>query len=115
MDFKFSIDQESIKKDIAKTLEHESKIAVRNSINAFFKDGSEHYRTPKGEAAVRKVKGIGTTEIEEMVASKFLDESFQKRLNSYFDENWERILGECMEKAIQHKANALVFAKTKEK
>lgn len=114
MKIDFSIDDSAIKKDLAKQIEIESKNSVRRAVNEFFKDSSEHKLTTDGVFEFIKVKGPGTVEIEDMVIKKYADPEFNKKLNTFFEENWQRIFEEGMTKALHHKANGVVFSKTKE-
>jgi hypothetical protein len=57
------------------------------------------------------VKGDGLKEIEELIANRFLEPQSQQAVAAYFEDNWKRVFEECMTKALQHKANAIVFAK----
>lgn len=114
MEFKVELDESKIKKNLTEKLSTDAQSVVNQTINEFFSQNTQHFRDNKGELTFKVVKGAGRLEIEDMVANKFLDEEFKKKMNDYFEKNWERVFEDCMTKALQHKANAVVFAKTKE-
>lgn len=110
MEIKIDIDQRDIEQKIKdKATQLFSNVAhdalVRHFSNKrYISDGKVH-----------DDKGDGLKEIEEMVENRFLDAEFRQRVDRFFEDNWVRIFEDCMTKAIQHRCNAIAFAKVKEK
>lgn len=116
MDIKIQIDVSKIQEQITRNLQKELESAAGGHVSEFFaarrmNTWPDGYDSPK---VIQVVKGSGLKEIEEMVANRYLDPKFQKEMADFFEENWKAIFKECMTKAIQHKANAIAFAKVKE-
>ena len=57
------------------------------------------------------IPGDGLRQIDDMITKAFCDDAFQKKLDAYFEENWQTIYRECMVRALQHKANGVAFNK----
>ena len=71
---------------------------------------------PKDRNKIITIKGPGVEMIEDWLAEKFIEDSESyERLKKCFDENFDRIFNECMEKAIQHHCNKAAFRLTAEK
>ena len=114
----FTIDIEGISKEItdkAKALfKNEYTVAVTSQIRKYF--SVERFPDPKDRSKLIHVKGPGVEMIDDWLDEKFIkDSENQARLQKYFDEHFDRIFEECMEKAIQHHCNALAFKLTAEK
>ena len=114
----FMIDVEEISKEIterAKALfKNEYTVAVTSQIRKYF--SVERFPDPKDRSKLIHVKGPGIEMIDDWLVEKFIkDSENQARLQKYFDEHFDRIFEECMEKAIQHRCNALAFKRTAEK
>ena len=94
------------------SIAHIAKHKIDESIRDFFTNKKEsYYSQTEYNYVTQTTKGDGLKQIEETIASKFLDEKFQGHINAYFDANWERIFNDCMERALQHKANGIAFNK----
>ena len=114
----FMIDVEEISKEIterAKALfKNEYMVAVTSQIRKYF--SVERFPDPKDRSKLIHIKGPGIEMIDDWLAEKFIkDSETQTRLQKYFDEHFDRIFSECVEKAIQHRCNATVFKLTAEK
>ena len=114
----FMIDVEEISKEIterAKALfKNEYTVAVTSQIRKYF--SVERFIDPKDHTKLVYIKGPGIEMIDDWLVEKFIkDSENQARLQKYFDEHFDRIFEECMEKAIQHRCNALAFKLTAEK
>lgn len=114
----FMIDVEEISKEIterAKALfKNEYMVAVTSQIRKYF--SVERFPDPKDRSKLIHIKGPGIETIDDWLVEKFIkDSETQARLQKYFDEHFDRIFSECMEKAIQHRCNATAFKLTAEK
>ena len=109
MQFNFDIDVKSFQEEAVKKLQEKMRAAVMTEVDNFFGQTS-YYR----EGKIVRVNAPGRQEIVEIMEKKFIDDNFKKNAEKFFEDNWKRIFEECMTKAIQHKANAIAFAKTKE-
>lgn len=107
--FNISFDPSSIIKDAEKRMMNEFQQATEKQIRAFCSSDTVW----KGNERV-EIPGAGLLLIREFLEKKFDDPKTQERLGKFFEENFDRIMGEVMEKAIQHKVNAFVFARTKQ-
>lgn len=71
---------------------------------------------PRDRNKIITIKGPGVEMIEDWLAEKFIEDSESyERLKKCFDENFDRIFNECMEKAIQRRCNKAAFRLTAEK
>ena len=78
--------------------------------------GIARYQDPKDRNKIITTKGPGIEMIDDWLAEKFIkDSESYERLRKCFDENFDRIFNECMEKAIRHRCNAIAFKLTAEK
>lgn len=105
-----SFDPQPILKEAEERIKKEFKQATAAQIEAFF---SEKQRW--GDKGVEKVSGAGLLLIRDFLEKKFDDPKTLEKMQKYFDDNFDRIMEECMQKALQHKANAFVFQKAKDK
>lgn len=118
MKSQFTIDIEGISKEItdkAKALfKGEYMAAMASQIRRYF--SIERFPDPKDRSKLIQIKGPGIEMIDDWLVEKFIkDSESQTRMQKYFDEHFDRIFEECMEKAIQHRCNALTFKLTAEK
>lgn len=60
-----------------------------------------------------KTPGPGYEIIKDAIETKLLNKETFTIVEKYIDDNWERILNEATEKALQHKANAIAFVGVK--
>lgn len=49
--------------------------------------------------------------IRDFLEKKFDDPKTQNKMEEFFERNFDRIMEEAMQKALQHKANGFVFGK----
>lgn len=77
-----------------------------HEINTFF---SENERYIGRE--LQKNPGAGLLLIRDFLEKKFDNPKTLERMEAYFDNNFDRIMEEAMQKALQHKANGFVFGK----
>ena len=88
--------------------------AATSQIRKYF--SVERFIDPKDHTKLVYIKGPGIEMIDDWLVEKFIkDSETQARLQKYFDEHFDRIFSECMEKAIQHRCNATAFKLTAEK
>lgn len=109
MDFKISIDSRAIEKQIDDDMKKRFALAAEKATRDIFSAN----RYIKEGKVIREV-GAGLQEIEDRVIGKFSDPSFIKEIDAFFEENWKAIFEKAITKAIEHKANAIAFAKAKE-
>lgn len=110
IDIKLSFDASHLQKELQMRIENEAKHTLISQINNLF---GQRIGLDKDNNTI-VVYGDGYKEIDNLIADRFLDDKFKQEMNTLFEENWKRIFEECMTKALQHKANAIAFAKTKE-
>lgn len=110
MDFNFKFDTQALIKDAEEQILKAFKNATDREIKGFFSE-NEYYR----EGKLITISGAGLLLIREFLQKKFDDPNTQDRMEKFFEANFDRLMEEAMQKAIQHKANAFVFAKVKEK
>ena len=92
----------------------EFAVTATSEIRKYF--GIVRCQDPKDRNKIITIKGPGVEMIEDWLAEKFIEDSESyERLKKCFDENFDRIFNECMEKAIQHHCNAIAFKLTAEK
>lgn len=87
-----------------------AKLRAKELIDAHFhpgiKIGGNYQRQP----------GPGTQQIEDFIVGRFIDdEGMNRYMEKFFNENFDRILEECMTAAIQHQCNRFAFQKANEK
>lgn len=99
-------EEESVRKQLIQAIKTTSRDHVENFFGVSRQFNGNGWATTKGQ---------GLVEIEEMVLNKWCDPKFKETLNRIFEENYERIFLEAMEKAIQHHANNVAFGLTKQK
>lgn len=108
--FSVSFDPQPLLKDVEQRLIKDFRYTLDREITAFFSERIQH--TSNGPVRIAEP---GLLLIREALEKKFDDPKTQEKMAEYFEKNFERIMEECMQKALQHKANAFVFAKAKEK
>lgn len=92
----------------------EFAVTATSEIRKYF--GIVRCQDPKDRNKIITIKGPGVVMIEDWLTEKFIEESESYGLlKKHFDENFDRIFNECMEKAIQHRCNAIAFKLTAEK
>jgi superfamily II DNA or RNA helicase len=107
-------DAADLQKQFEEELLQEFKRTAAQQIGRFFRTDRQYVPSAGGKALVT-TKGAGVLLIEEFLQKKWDDPNTQERMQRYFDNNFDRIMEESMQKAIQHKTNAMAFAKTKER
>lgn len=107
--FTVSFDPQQTIKNAEEQLVNEFKRTTVSQINAFFSE-LENYR----EGVLKKNTGAGLLMIRDFLEKKFDDPKTQEHMTKYFDANFDRIMEEAMQKALEHKAKAFVFNKAKE-
>lgn len=104
----------SIKEKAEALFKTEFAVTATSEIRKYF--GIVRCQDPKDRNKIITIKGPGVEMIEDWLAEKFIEDSESyERLKKCFDENFDRIFNECMEKAIQHYCNKAAFRLTAEK
>ena len=104
----------SVKEKAEAVFKTEFTVTATSEIRKYF--GIARCQDPKDRNKIVTIKGPGVEMIDDWLAEKFVEDGeTYARLKKYFDENFERIFNECMEKAIQHRCNAIAFKLTAEK
>lgn len=98
------IDEEQEKKAINERLSAKCQEIGDRIIHTLLADGT----------GFQRLKGPGYSIIQNYIEDKILGEGSKQIINDYIDANWERILQEATEKALQHKANGIAFQRIKE-
>lgn len=111
MDIAFQIDDQAIVREMQEQLRKRFEAAAIIEVREYFSESYER----SNDGTFKKVAGVGLLQIRELLEKKFDDPKTQQRMEEYFEANFERIMNAAMEKALQHKANAFVFGKTKNK
>lgn len=111
----FSIDVDKIASGMQEELRKEfiakAKRAALTAIDHHFEDTRVH----TGKNEFRRIRGAGTIAIEDFIVTKYIDEAgMQAYMQKFFDENYHRIMDECLTKAITHHCNRLAFAKVEQ-
>jgi len=107
-EFKLQINEAQLFKEVEANFREKTLSTMRGQLNEMFSEPRAYRPGDKG--------GTAWQLIQERICDKLLDENTQKIMNAYFEENWERLLKEEMEKAIRkaakHKANQIAFAQS---
>lgn len=104
----------SIKEKAEALFKTEFAVTATSEIRKYF--GISRSQDPRDRNKIITIKGPGVEMIEDWLTEKFIKDSENYlRLEKYFDENFDRIFDECMERAIQHRCNAIAFKRTAEK
>lgn len=104
----------SVKEKAEALFKTEFADTTTSEIRKYF--GIARCQDPKDRNKIITIKGPGVEMIEDWLVEKFIkDSENQTRMQKYFDEHFDRIFDECMEKAIQHRCNAIAFKRTTEK
>lgn len=111
----FNINTDKITLEIEGELRKEfiarMKSTAMNAIEKHFEDRRVH----TGVNEFTHIRGPGTIEIDDFIIKKYIDEAGMKAyMERFFNENYQRIMDECMTKAIAHHCNRLAFAKVQE-
>lgn len=115
MDIKISFDETDTNKEFVSRLQAAYKYSGLQLIEKFFENRTvSRYDAATGIKVTETIQGDGVKEIEHFITKKFCDPLFQERIDTYFEENWERIFEECMVKALTHKANGVAFNRMKD-
>lgn len=108
--FQIAFTPEKILDDV----ERELAMAFRRNAMAqieFFV-GERRVHTGNG---VEVIPGAGRLLIQDWLEKKFDDPATIEMMEKFFNENFERLMTAAIEKAVQHKANGMVFGKMKKK
>lgn len=81
--------------------------AIESQVEWFFVDKKVH----QGNGKLEHVTGPGALLIDEWMGQKFADPKTIEKMNKYFEDNFERILEESIQKALEQKAKKFAFAK----
>lgn len=104
----------SVKEKAEALFKTEFTVTATSEIRKYF--DIARCQDPKDRNKIVTIKGPGVEMIDDWLAEKFVEDGeTYARLKKYFDENFDRIFNECMEKAIQHRCNAIAFKLTAEK
>ena len=97
---------EQILQDAEAQMQKAFRSSCSNQIDAFFGEITRYECN-----TLKKIPGAGLLMIRDFLKKKFDDPKTQERMEAYFNNNFERIMEEAMQKALQHKANGFVFGK----
>lgn len=112
MNLNLTFDPTPLLTQAKKSIEEEAKKTLFMQIRDFFGSRRDrHFESATGNWVVTTKPGDGLRQIDDMVTKAFCDDAFQKKLDAYFEENWQTIYRECMVRALQHKANGVAFNK----
>ena len=104
----------SIKEKAEALFKTEFAVTATSEIRKYF--GIVRCQDPKDRNKIITIKGPGVEMIEDWLAEKFIEDSESyERLKKCFDENFDRIFNECIEKAIQRHCNKAAFRLIAEK
>ncbi len=104
----------SVKEKAEALFKTEFAVTATSEIRKYF--SISRSQDPRDRNKIITIKGPGVEMIEGWLTEKFIKDSENYlRLEKYFDENFDRIFDECMERAIQHHCNAIAFKRTAEK
>lgn len=106
--FTINFDPAQTMKEAEARLAKEFENTIKNEISAFC-DETSRYNGNK----IVKTPGAGLLLIRDFLEKKFDDPKTQEMMQKFFDDNFERIMAETLEKAIQHKVNAHMFGAVK--
>lgn len=103
--FKLEIDEAGLFKEAEADFRKKALDSLNKQLNSMFAEPRSWVQGDKG--------GIATQMIRESIENKLLSEKTQRTLDAYFEENWERLLKEEMEKSIrkaaEHKTRKMAF------
>lgn len=105
------IDETELKKLLDTRVSERSKEEIRSRLGLMF---CSPYRQPEHDHLARYHKGdpdlsVGWKMIRDKIDEKLLGEKFQAFMDTYIEENFERILTDTLNKAMQHQANKMAF------
>lgn len=101
----------SMRDDLRKEFISKAKRKAMDAIEKHFEDTRIH----TGGGRFQHIRGAGAIAIDDFIVTKYIDEAgMQTYMQKFFDENYHRIMDECLTKAITHQCNRLAFAKVQE-
>lgn len=105
------IDTPRYQKMVDDALEKTMRDTINNRISFLFINPAEQSRYDYLKRAYPTDPDLaaGYNFVKEIIDKKLLEEKFQKYVDDYTDRNFARILGTALEKALEHKANAMAF------
>lgn len=101
-----SIDLTGEKERLKSQFEYEAKATAKRLIERHFNDG---------RYGIKPEKGLGYQEIEAKLDEWFGTEKMHKRIETIFEQEFEKIFMQAMTKAIEHKVNKMVFTSRDER
>ena len=104
--FTIRFDPEQILQDAEAQMQKTFRYACVNQIDAFFGEITRYECN-----VLKKIPGAGFLMIRDFLEKKFDDPKTQAKMEEFFERNFDRIMEEAMQKALQHKANGFVFGK----
>ena len=109
------IDTSRYQKMVDDSLEKAMKETISNRISFLFINPAEQSRYDYLKRAYSTDPDLaaGFNFIKELLDKKLLDDKFQKYIEDYAERNFTRILDAALEKALEHKANAMAFKMSK--
>lgn len=109
--FSFSINfaPEQIMAHFENELKKNFETACRYEIRKFCEDNRELHN-----GKITNVPGAGLLLIRDFLEKKFDDPKTQEWMEKFYNDNFDRIMGQAMEKALLHRANAFAFHKAKD-
>lgn len=106
--FTINFDPTQVMKEAETRLAKEFENTIKNEISAFC-DETSQWNGNK----LNKTPGAGLLLIRDFLEKKFDDPKTQEMMQKFFDDNYDRIMNDTLEKAIQHRVNAHTFAAVK--
>lgn len=105
---RFEIDAE---KELSSCIDEAKKLFRAEMQRSLFSKITKFFRGETTFNPLRHIPGAGEEKIDEFITKKFCSESMDAEFERFFDENYQRIMEECMTRAIQHNFNRLAFAR----
>lgn len=110
MKFDITFDPSHELKDAEESLKKKFVSTIRNQVDNFFEERQIHV----GNGKLEKITGPGGLLINDWLEKKFDDPATIAKMETYFTENFDRILEGALQKALEHKAKKFAFNKVAE-
>ena len=105
---RFEIDAEQ---ELTSSIEEAKKLFRAEMQRSLFDKITKFFRGETAYNPMQHIPGAGEEKIDEFITEKFCSDSMNAEFEQFFNENYKRIMEECMTRAIQHNFNRLAFAR----
>ena len=98
-------------KELSSCIDEAKKLFRAEMQRSLFNRITKFFRGETAYNPIRHIPGAGEEKIDEFITEKFCSDSMNAEFEQFFCDNYQRIMEECMTRAIQHNFNRLAFAR----